>query len=123
MEYNMSWFATTGAAPYLLATDLNDVMLNNVLEAPMLSDTPRSVSLMAGGGGGGGGPGVGAGDQTAGHDMAATVPQEFAEWGYQVSCVCGGGVGGGRTGGDCACVWGGGWGCRCRDTLGVGQLE
>ena len=85
----MSWFATTGAAPYLLATDLNDVMLNNVLEAPMLSDTPRSVSLMAGGGGGGGGPGVGAGDQTAGHDMAATVPQEFAEWGYQVSCVRG----------------------------------
>ncbi|XP_043190507.1 MBT domain-containing protein 1-like [Amphibalanus amphitrite] len=84
MEYNMSWFAPAGAAPYLLATDLNDVMLNNVLEAPMLSDTPRSVSLMAGGGGGGGGAGAGGGggDQTAGHDMAATVPQEFVEWGY-----------------------------------------
>lgn len=78
MEYNMSWFAAPGPAPYLLATDINDVMLSNVLDAPMLSDTPRSVSLMGAGGGG-------AGDQTAPPDLAATVPQEFAEWSYQVS--------------------------------------
>lgn len=44
----MSWFASTQAAPYFLTTaDLNDVMLNGVLEAPLLSDPPRSVSLMS----------------------------------------------------------------------------
>ena len=52
---------------------------------------------MAGGGGGGGADGGGGDHQTAGHDMAATVPQEFVEWGYPVSRGDGEEVGTGKA--------------------------